>query len=995
MAIPSPAYVAARYAKPSERLDARMLSKRLRDVNPDLVRVAASLGIDIESDFDRWIERVGTERVSLWMPPTRSSLEVLREWRSIADVDLPLLAALVIEWRLGTLGTELGPYFRSAGSSFATEVVNSRWKVAQALRGYSASVRFFEPLVLGRACILTRKYYEALRPFADETDPSKSSVRIDREIARHTVMASHFGAATEAELRTAMRSLSSLTEDQSDHQVAVLWIEAALEIYHASQERSMLEEALSFARSRPVPTHDWPQWHLTVAELWLNLVEHAGVKAGGSFIRMARQSLRCLADQELDVVHEIRWRLLTALSGFLDRHREGGYSLWRVKLPFLLRTASDLPPVVVAAADALIDALQPAADRGQYQYREFLAELQSKMAGNGGSEQQVVRLTESTRLRRAVGQKNALSGTRDRLSQAQDLFTLARASGDRTIRAEGVKVLLDVVRERPLASEPLVLLATEIEAKGPITPQAGSAEPALTAAMSTGDYEKIFAMGAVAAFRDQTLRVSELGGRGKTFTVTDFSGFTGQTFVFKTAPAEAVLRDKARAVALSGHLESKRDSPHFGVIEHLTELDIPELGSNGELVSVRRFARGVTLRSALEESPADQRRALLNRAAQFLGAIHSFEPQATPAESIARRQVKEREVGRWLRRLIGSSNYLDFFDSWWSMFGDLPLMSRRDAHTLNWIVDDSNRVLAADLEAQGERPVCYELAQLVDDYPVFEADDSISRNAVLAAYAQKIGIDPDDLKSAFEASTAARAVGLLSAPASSAVTRAHGYSLLAHCAAHAHDSELRAWSGELMNAWQLKVGLADPSRFQTIEPNDRIRISTAMAYHLRHDPNAQVTRGGWIYADDLAEVMRANGHRVTSEQLLVVAGALGEPRFQLDGDEIRAAYGHSLKRREDYVVGQTPARLYHATPAPNLAMIIEAQAGLEPRGRQYVHLTTDVPHALASAARHGDATILLGMDGASILGLVRAAEGTWLAPRVPAAALEVVPLHAI
>ncbi|MFJ3474209.1 RNA 2'-phosphotransferase [Microbacterium maritypicum] len=995
MTIPSPAIVAARYARAQGPLDAHALSKRLRQENPDLARAVASLGIDVEEDFEKWLERVGKERVRLWMMPDQTALDVLREWQSVADLELPLIAVFVMEWRLGTLGTDLGPYFRSSGSSFAREIVNARWKVAQALRGHSASVRFFEPLVLGRTCILTRRYYEALRPFADDGDPNRSSVRIDREIARHTVMASRFGGATEAELRTAIASLDSLIENRDDHQAALLWIEASLEIYHASKERSVLEEALSFARSRPVPSNDWPQWHLVVAELWLNLLEHGGTQAHERFIKKAKESLRCLVEQELDVVHEIRWRLLHALCGFLARESDANYSLWRVRLPFLLRTASDLPPVVVASAGQLIEALQPAADRGQYQYREFLAELQSKMARVDRTNQQLLRLRESTRLRRAVGQKHALSGTRDRLSQAQDLFALSRLSADRAARAEGVSVLLDVLRERPFASEPLVLLATELEAKGPISPRAGSADPTLMAAMSTGDYEKVFALGAVAAFRDQTLQVSELGGRGKTFTVSDFSGFTGQTFVFKTAPSPAVLRDKSRAIALSKHLEAQRVSPHFGVIEHLTELDIPELGSADELVSVRRFAHGVTLRSALEASPGDQRRALLSRAAQFLGIIHSFERRPNADAPAARRQVKEKELGRWLKRLVGPSNYLDFFDSWWSMFRDLPMMSRRDAHSLNWIVDDASQVLAADLEAQGERPVCYELAQLIDDYPVLAPSDSTSRAVVLSSYAQKIGFDARDLESAFEASVAARAVGLLSDPLSSSVGHSHGYALLSHTSAHARDGELRAWADELMNAWQLKVGLADPSRFRTIEPSDRVRISKAMAYHLRHDPTAQVTRGGWIYAEDLAEVMQANGHRVTAEQLLVVAGALGEPRFQLDGSEIRAAYGHSLRRREDYGSGQIPDRLYHATPAENLSKIVEAQAGLEPRGRQYVHLTPDVDGALASAARHGGATILLTARGASIPNLVRAAEDTWLAPHVPATALEVVPLHAI
>ncbi|MGW9269344.1 RNA 2'-phosphotransferase [Microbacterium sp. NPDC055599] len=926
------------------------------------------------------------------MATTPEPLKILAEWRSMQDPELPLLAALTMEWRLGSLGTQLGPYFRSSGSSFAAEIVEARWKVAHALRSHAASTRFFEPLVLSRSCNLTRKYYERLRPFASSTDTGRSGRRIDREIARHTVMASRFGASTEDELRAAMESVnSSITDD--DHQIAALWVEAALEVYHASHDREVLQQAIAFARSRAVPRNDWPQWHLTVAELWLNLVEHGGESARASFVAKAQEALDNLADHELEVTHEIRWKLMRALCQFLEAATTS-HSLWRVRLPFLLRTSSDLPPIVVAAADHLIDALKPGADRGQYQYREFLAELQSKLARNDQSATQLVRLKESIRLRRPVNHKKALTGTRDRLAQAQDLFAVSRLSADRSLRTEGIEVLLEVLRDKPAASEPLVLLATELEARGPGTARGVSVDPVLRNAITNGDFEKVFALGAVSAFRDQTLRVSELGGRGKTYTVADFSGFSGQTFVFKTAATSAVARDRSRASAISRHLEVTRETPHFGVIEHLTELSIPELGDVGELVSVRRFAHGTTLREALLTAPGAQRQKLLRRAAQFLGVIHSFEPLGDDSAPGIRRQVKERELGRWLRRLVGPLNYLDFFDSWWSMFKDLPHVSRRDAHSLNWIVDDTDRVFAVDLEAQGHRPVCYELAQLIDDFPALRADDLEGRLDVLRAYAQKVGVPEDVLRVALEASTAARAVGLLSDPRSTPLVQAHGYELLSHAAVYGTDSELRAWASELMDAWQLKVGLADPKRFRTLEPVDRVRISKAMSYHLRHDRAAPVTRGGWIFADDLAEIMQAHGHRVTAEQLLVVAGALGEPRFQLDGGEIRAAYGHSIKRRDDFESGPKPERLFHATPARNLAQILEAQSGLEARGRQYVHLSPDIPSAIASASRHGADVVLLSAFGESIEGLVRATEDTWLAPHVPATALSVVPLHA-
>jgi RNA:NAD 2'-phosphotransferase (TPT1/KptA family) len=372
-----------------------------------------------------------------------------------------------------------------------------------------------------------------------------------------------------------------------------------------------------------------------------------------------------------------------------------------------------------------------------------------------------------------------------------------------------------------------------------------------------------------------------------------------------------------------------------------------------------------------------------------LGLIHGWEAVAVDVPGLSRNQIKEKELGRWLKKLAGEEK-LTLFNSWWELVKLVACVPRRDAHSLNWLVNDDQRVLAVDLEATGSRPVTYELAQLVDDHPALPPGDWASRELLLHEYmsAAEIEIEPAHWL-AYQASSAARAVGLLTDERSSEQQRSHAYALLSGLSTESSDEDLRAWCARVLDAWAIKTGLADPTRYTSIQPDDRVRISKAMSYHLRHDPLAQTTRGGWMFVEDLADVLQASGHNVTPEQLLVVAGALGEPRFQLDGREIRAAYGHSVGRRTDYETATPPEWLYHATPASSMQSIFEARAGLRPMGRQMVHLSTDPIRALKTAQRHSSAAHLLRVHGKGLAGLVKAAEDTWLVPAVGADQLEV------
>ena len=83
-------------------------------------------------------------------------------------------------------------------------------------------------------------------------------------------------------------------------------------------------------------------------------------------------------------------------------------------------------------------------------------------------------------------------------------------------------------------------------------------------------------------------------------------------------------------------------------------------------------------------------------------------------------------------------------------------------------------------------------------------------------------------------------------------------------------------------------------------------------------------------------------------------------RLELDGDKIRALYGHSIPTHIKKAEGTLPAILFHGTAKRFIASIKEA--GLLPMKRQYVHLSVDEETATAVGKIRDSAPVLLKID---------------------------------
>ena len=140
---------------------------------------------------------------------------------------------------------------------------------------------------------------------------------------------------------------------------------------------------------------------------------------------------------------------------------------------------------------------------------------------------------------------------------------------------------------------------------------------------------------------------------------------------------------------------------------------------------------------------------------------------------------------------------------------------------------------------------------------------------------------------------------------------------------------------------------------QVLNESEKVSLSKAMSYSLRHDESVSLNSSGWISLEQLLnEVSDSISRSVTEQMIRGVVALSDKERFEVKNGHIRALYGHSVNVS---IEGTEPEfdpkmTLYHGTPLSNLDSILAN--GLLPKGRGKVHLTSDIETAFETGQRH-------------------------------------------
>lgn len=139
------------------------------------------------------------------------------------------------------------------------------------------------------------------------------------------------------------------------------------------------------------------------------------------------------------------------------------------------------------------------------------------------------------------------------------------------------------------------------------------------------------------------------------------------------------------------------------------------------------------------------------------------------------------------------------------------------------------------------------------------------------------------------------------------------------------------------------------------------RLSRFAALILRHKPETvgiSLDPSGFVEIDVFVRAVASQPGWGWVDEAKIRALATRDPRrYELDGDRIRARYGHSIAIEAPGVPVVPPEWLYHGT-APDTLDLIRAQ-GLMPQNRQFVHLSTSRQDALAVGSRHAPEAVVV------------------------------------
>jgi len=152
------------------------------------------------------------------------------------------------------------------------------------------------------------------------------------------------------------------------------------------------------------------------------------------------------------------------------------------------------------------------------------------------------------------------------------------------------------------------------------------------------------------------------------------------------------------------------------------------------------------------------------------------------------------------------------------------------------------------------------------------------------------------------------------------------------------------------------------------------RLGRFISGALRHFPDdlgLTMDQQGWVDINLLCDIMKRRYRWTTQERLIALMESDVKGRYETDGSDIRARYGHSVDVELDYPENEL-MYLYYGVSQEEVDMLLEN--GIHPIRQRYVHLSTSYEKANEAASVHSENPIILEInaeaaqqDGISIM----------------------------
>lgn len=146
---------------------------------------------------------------------------------------------------------------------------------------------------------------------------------------------------------------------------------------------------------------------------------------------------------------------------------------------------------------------------------------------------------------------------------------------------------------------------------------------------------------------------------------------------------------------------------------------------------------------------------------------------------------------------------------------------------------------------------------------------------------------------------------------------------------------------------------------------DYIKLSKKMSYALRHAPweyELEMDENGWVLINQVLYSLQEEKRwkSINEKDIYHVVETSDKSRFEILDGKVRALYGHSIPDKILKDADEPPEVLYHGTSGKVVSMIMKD--GLQPRGRQYVHMSVGVEMAIQVGKRRDIKPTLLKIN---------------------------------
>lgn len=180
-----------------------------------------------------------------------------------------------------------------------------------------------------------------------------------------------------------------------------------------------------------------------------------------------------------------------------------------------------------------------------------------------------------------------------------------------------------------------------------------------------------------------------------------------------------------------------------------------------------------------------------------------------------------------------------------------------------------------------------------------------------------------------------------------------------------------------------------------MEPAERTHRNKTLAMWLRHKPERgglALSKEGWVEKDAILQAFERAEIPTSRAELDEVIRLDEKARFEVQGDRVRARFGHSLELEEAPHPGMPPTSLFYGTMSRFVPRIMET--GLSPMKRQFVHLSPDRKTAREVGRRRDQEPVVLEIAAheahAAGVKFYPRGKSIWLSDPIPARFLHVM-----